>query len=266
MIQEGQLREIVGHLLQLRPEDVTAGTALNGILSGSIGRARLDAALRNKLGSSRTEIYTVATYGQLAEAICDSESIVPDPRDGRERMAEAKPVRAAEAVHHHDVGIDIEAIGNLPKVTDYWDSPFYKSHFSNTEIGYCMLQPKPLETFAGLWSAKEALRKTSHNWAHLDWKEIEVAHDPKGSPYLVVQGADLRPEYSASISHTPEFSVAVVVRVLKVESQRGISITGPTRTAPAEMRSLTKSIRPISLLIFTVLLISIWYIIQTHKW
>jgi phosphopantetheine--protein transferase-like protein len=262
-MREEELREIVGRLLQLRPEDVTVGTALNGNLSGSIGRARLDAALREKLGFSRMEVYTVTSYGQLAEAICDSESNAPV--QVRPRVAEARPDRSSKAAHHHDVGIDIEAIGNLPEATDYWDSPFYKSHFTNMEIGYCLLRPKPLETFAGLWSAKEALRKTSHKWAHLDWQAIEVAHDSEGSPYFIVQGADLRPEYSASISHASGFSVAVVVRVLKTETPRDISITRPTITAPTEKRTLTRSIRPISLFLLAVLLVSIWYIIQAHR-
>jgi len=265
VIREEQLREIVGHLLQRRPEDLTAGTVLNSNLSGSIGRARLDAALRKGFGFSRPEVYTVATYGQLASAICDTELNTADSGNGRPNAPGANSERGDPTAHHHDVGIDIEAIRNLPDVADYWESPFYKSHFTNTEIGFCLLQPKPLETFAGLWSAKEALKKTAPQWAQLDWQAIEVAHESDGSPYLVVEGADLRPEYSASISHTSEFSIAVVVRVRNAEAPKDITITAPTLPRLPERTSPTRSSRAMSLLLFAILLVLIWYIIYIHK-
>lgn len=266
MIQEEHLREIVGHLLQSRPEDLGPGSPLNGNLSGSIGRARLDAALRNKLGSSRSEIYTVTTYGQLAAVLCNDESNTSLSGEKRSQIPEVNTnYQATTTGHHHDVGIDIEAICNLPEAADYWTASFYQTHFTNTEIGYCMLQPKPLETFAGLWCAKEALKKTSHKWARLDWQEIEVSHDRDDSPYLIVHGADLRPEYSVSISHTLEFSVAVVVRVSRVDFQKENSVTVPTKTAPLERGSQFKSVRPVFLLLLAALLVSIWYIVQTHR-
>jgi phosphopantetheine--protein transferase-like protein len=263
MIREELLRDVVGHLLQLKPEDVTPATPLNGNLSGSIGRARLDAAVRSKIGIVIPEVYTVKTYGQLAGAICGSESDGSDAANDPPRSAEAEPARLAQTADH-DVGIDIESVHSLQEETDFWDSPFYKSHFTQTEIGYCLMQPKPLETFAGLWSAKEALKKTSRRWVHLDWQAIEVAHDPDGSPYFVVQGGDLRPEYSLSISHTTEFSVAVVVRVSHLENERKALVTAPTSIPSKEKRSLAKSIGLVSLFSLAVLLISIWYIIHTH--
>jgi phosphopantetheine--protein transferase-like protein len=262
MTREEQLREIVRHFLQLSAEDLTAATPLNGSLSGSIGRARLDAALRSKLGFSKPEVYSIATYGQLADAICGFDTDTHDSGGDRPRVRETPLVRPARAANHHDVGVDIESIRNLPEATDYWESPFYKSHFTKVEIAYCMLQPKPLETFVGLWSAKEALRKTAQKWANLEWQAIEVAHDPEGSPYLVVGGVDLRPEYSASISHTSEFSIAVVVRMSQAETQRGMPIAGPPQTTPTEKRSPAKWMRPISVLLLLTMLFLIWSIFK----
>jgi phosphopantetheine--protein transferase-like protein len=265
MIQEEQLRQIVGHFLQVPPENLTAGTKLGGNLAGSLGRARLDAALRNQFGMARVETYTAGTFGQLAEAICGGESISARPGNIPREIPEAVRRQPGPAPHAHAVGIDIEALENFPEAADYWDSPFYKTHFTNTEIGYALLQPNSLETFAGLWSAKEAFRKTAREWARLDWQSIEVAHDPDGSPYLAVQGADLRPEYSTSISHTSQFSAAVVVRAARVETRAAISMTAPARTPPAEKQPPTKSIRPIFLFL-GALLASLWYLLQTHRW
>src|SRR5580704_15430700 len=85
MTREEQLREIVRHFLQLSAEDLTAATPLNGSLSGSIGRARLDAALRSKLGFSKPEVYSIATYGQLADAICGFDTDTHDSGGDRPR-------------------------------------------------------------------------------------------------------------------------------------------------------------------------------------
>jgi holo-[acyl-carrier protein] synthase len=113
-------------------------------------------------------------------------------------------------VARHRIGIDIESVKAMPDAEDFWQAPFYRAHFTPAEIAYSLLRTNPAQTFAGMWCAKEALKKAAQKWAGLDWLEIEILHDSLGRPYIRVQELEVG-NSSLSISHTADFAVAVVV-------------------------------------------------------
>jgi phosphopantetheine--protein transferase-like protein len=110
---------------------------------------------------------------------------------------------SATVVREKAAGIDIEDISNFPVVIDFREDDFYVSNFSMQEISYCILKGKPLGSFAGLFSTKEALCKTSERIRQMPFNKIEITHDDNGKPVY--------PGYSISISHTDQFAVAIAI-------------------------------------------------------
>jgi holo-[acyl-carrier protein] synthase len=101
------------------------------------------------------------------------------------------------------VGIDMENIDAMPKANDFRENSFYKQNFSSSEISYCILQPNPYASFAGLFAAKEAIAKTDSKFIELPFSQIEIQHDLKGKPYFK--------DYAISISHTESVAVSVAL-------------------------------------------------------
>jgi phosphopantetheine--protein transferase-like protein len=133
----------------------------------------------------------------LGNAPTDSEPLSAKP-------ALASAQRPAEASAGLRVGIDIEHSKNLPPATDYRTHPFYASHFSAAEISWCVGRRDCAESFAGLWAAKEAIRKAfGSELADLALGQIEIGRRDDGAP--IYSGSSL------SISHADGICVAVCV-------------------------------------------------------
>lgn len=114
---------------------------------------------------------------------------------------------------------------------DLVDVPAFEARFSGrddalaevftvAELAYCRRQPRPWPHLAARFAAKEALLKalTSGLTAAMQWRDIEIARDPAGTPRLVVRGATAElmsrqqlSQRSVSLSHTASHAVAVVV-------------------------------------------------------
>jgi phosphopantetheine--protein transferase-like protein len=107
-----------------------------------------------------------------------------------------------------NVGIDIQEINELPDVVDFWEDEFYKSKFTREEIAYCLTKDNPKQSFSGLYSCKEALVKADNN---LDSANINIRFNENGKPFFE--------NYSLSISHSGEYSIAVVFRFEFPEEQ-----------------------------------------------
>lgn len=201
-----QLRVCVGELMKVSPSELNASSLLNGVLSSSLGRARLDALLRARLGITNPGVYTVKTFGDLcqvfgAEVIGVSASVIRPQATSVFKMDRNDPGIS--------VGVDIQSVTALPEAADYWECDFYQQHFTRQEIAYALLQSDPRETFAAIWCAKEALKKADNRWEMTDWREIETSHEPNGRPILSV-GSE-RISCSVSLSHTDGFAAAIVV-------------------------------------------------------
>ena len=225
---EETLRELIAALSNMEKTQIGAVTPLNALLPGSLGRTRLDAALRHKLGIRNPGVYQAATFGDL----CRLLGAAPDDGVAPATVAELIPtppslsIGAAGGARKLLAGIDIEAIAALPKTTDYREDEFYKSTFTAREISYALLQSLPQETFAGIWCAKEALRKADPALAGLPWTALEVVHDGAGKPSMAVNGKPV--EGALSVSHSGGMAAAIFVA-----GEAGSAASEPTETAPS---------------------------------
>jgi hypothetical protein len=96
------------------------------------------------------------------------------------------------------IGIDIQEISELPDSVDYWEDEFYKSKFTPEEIAYCVVKDNPKQSFAGLYSCKEAIIKSDNN---LNWQNINIEHDENGKPFYN--------NFNLSISHSGIYTIAI---------------------------------------------------------
>lgn len=118
-------------------------------------------------------------------------------------------------------GVDVELVANVNV-----DNPtFLERNFTPTEIEYCLSQPDPHASFAGRWSAKEAVIKAVSSF-NLDspvaWqgagaalKDIEILPSASKAPRVVLHHAAQDvvakagvKEIKVSISHSGDYAVA----------------------------------------------------------
>jgi phosphopantetheine--protein transferase-like protein len=230
-MSEEVLQEIVARVAHVDRQQITAKAMLGRLLGGSLGRARLDAEVRAKLGVSSPAIYSAATYGELQEALGggDSSGLGSVPLNDGERRDPLSRLPASGNEIPGDgiaVGIDIEMISALPTAIDYWEDEFYRRMFTSQEIAYALLQAQPRLSLAASWCAKEALRKAYAQLSQVDWARIQVVHDPEGKPSLELDGAPVAGVLS--LSHTDEIAIAAFFAC-----PRTIPLTDSVLPAPA---------------------------------
>ncbi|TQS38959.1 hypothetical protein Golomagni_00526 [Golovinomyces magnicellulatus] len=118
---------------------------------------------------------------------------------------------------NNKVGIDIEEISAL----NIENETFLERNFTDREKVYCINAPHPQSSFAGKWSAKEAVFKclgVKGKGAGAPLKEIEITNDKTGAPIVTLHGdaakaakiAGVR-EISVSISHSETQAIAIAV-------------------------------------------------------
>ena len=104
------------------------------------------------------------------------------------------------------VGIDIENKKFLP--TNIFDQScinFRKNIFNISEVAYSLLKPDPELTLLGIFSAKEAIKKSYK--VEISYNNIEILHDFKGKPFVKIDGY-LRNDFVISISHSVDYAVS----------------------------------------------------------
>ncbi len=158
-------------------------------------------------------------YAKLAEAgfvVTDYASIkifgdLPHARPGGNgHSAPADPAPPVEVPISREeeeplsMGIDIESIESLPKVSDFRREEFYKQNFTPQEMAWCILQPDPYESFAGLFAAKEALVKADNSLMEKPFGQISIGRSQQGRP--------LYPGFTISIAHSNGTAVAVAAK------------------------------------------------------
>ncbi|KAI7907575.1 fatty acid synthase [Cokeromyces recurvatus] len=119
------------------------------------------------------------------------------------------------------VGVDVE----LTKEVNIENSTFIERNFTPAEIEYCQARPDPQASFAGRWSAKEAVFKAISSYGNIPsdgagapLKEIEIKSNEVGAPEVVLTGKAEKAALSAgikninvSISHSGAYSAAVAL-------------------------------------------------------
>jgi fatty acid synthase subunit alpha len=103
--------------------------------------------------------------------------------DSTKQMVESLAKGAATASNR--VGVDVEDISAINIEND----TFVERNFTAGEQAYCRKAPHPQASFAGKWSAKEAVFKSlgvPSKGAGAPLKEIEITNNEKGAPIVTV--------------------------------------------------------------------------------
>ena len=220
---EHELRQVVAELYETDVKLVKSDFVLSTRrMQGSLARAKLDAAIRHRLGIKSRAVYSAQSYGQLQDALFGSTSHDSEGNDSPANVSNGPNVDLSHVSAEHaggfessvSCGIDIEMVESFPEVNDYWKDSFYTNSFSSVEIAYCLLQEHPRMHFAARWCAKEALKKCDHIYTKEDMRNIELVSTPDSAPTLHVYRGG-QPEVvrvAVSISHTPHMAVAMVCR------------------------------------------------------
>lgn len=113
---------------------------------------------------------------------------------------------AAQAL---EVGLDIQSVSELTAGSNLLDlkaDSQMTRMFTLRELSYAQARPSPAETIAGLFAAKEAIRKCHGGpaWTPEQFRDIEVLPDAHGRP--VSEG------FTISISHSAGMAAAVACR------------------------------------------------------
>ena len=86
-----------------------------------------------------------------------------------------------------------------------------KRLFSEKEILYSIGKPNNLETLTGIICAKEACIKALSKFIEIDFNQIEIDHDHKGRPKVLIKNIKSSIKLDLSISHSSSYAVAVCV-------------------------------------------------------
>ena len=152
------------------------------------------------------------------------ELVYPSSFPKKVETASAKQTRTmlesltkASAAEGSKVGVDVEDI----KAVNIENEIFVERNFTAQEQAYCKKAPSPQASFAGRWSAKEAVFKSlgvSSKGAGAALHDIEILSDENGAPKVSLHGEALAAARKAgvknvnvSISHSETQAIAVAV-------------------------------------------------------
>ena len=156
------------------------------------------------------------------------------------------------------IGTDIQCIDEFPISKDFWREPFYTDNFKDSEIAYASSKEHPIETFAGIYCAKESIFKANNQ---IPRAEIEIYYKDRKPCY----GG-----FSLSISHTKSYAVATALQVNNLQrllrdgeaSQKKSTASGKD-TEPVVIPLKQSSLKVFSIAITGAVLVNIvWQILE----
>ncbi|KIW85439.1 fatty acid synthase subunit alpha [Fonsecaea pedrosoi CBS 271.37] len=140
----------------------------------------------------------------------------PSP-NALETKAMLESLTQANATEGSKIGVDVEDI----RAINIDNETFVKRNFTEQERAYCNKAPSPQASYAGRWSAKEAVFKSlgvQSKGAGAPLSDIEILVDEKGAPKVALHGAALEAAkqvgvktVNVSISHSDSQAIAVAV-------------------------------------------------------
>ncbi|ABY92262.1 MAG: Holo-[acyl-carrier-protein] synthase [Caldanaerobacter subterraneus] len=118
------------------------------------------------------------------------------------------------------VGTDIVEVERIKKAFDA-NSKFLERLFTQKEIEYFNSKRMKLPHIAGFFSAKESISKVlGTGISGFSWKDIEICHDEKGAPAVILKGkakniADKKGirDIKLSISHTKTYAISCAIAI-----------------------------------------------------
>ncbi|KAM3555497.1 hypothetical protein MY1884_005561 [Beauveria asiatica] len=196
----------------------------NGLINNSLFVAKskapyTDEQLSSVLLNPDARVSTEKKTSDLtfaADFMKKSEKVIPSVQ-AKETQQVMETLARKVASQNSKVGVDVEDIAAI-KIDN---ATFIERNFTASEIAYCKKAPSPQSSFAGRWSAKEAVFKSlgvTSKGAGAAMKEIEISRDETGAPKVSLHGdaasaakqAGVK-DISLSISHSDSQAIAVAV-------------------------------------------------------
>jgi len=226
-------QKIVAQFLRQEPGAIRDETVIDRrALAGSVLVHRMFASLQ-KAGIHVADRSDIHTFGDLKRYLSGIPPAVVQDSDGKDEP----PRQGQDGVA---LGVDIEVVTNLPSADDFRDEPFYTQNFSPREIAHCLMQAEPIVSFAGKFAAKEAIIKADNSLQKTPFNHLEILNDARGKPYYR--------DFVLSISHTPQYAVAVAVKGTAGQGRPSVMMR-PTR-APLWLVAVTLGLSLVALLVF----------------
>jgi len=203
---EEKIKGIVSVFIKVPADQIVAGTPIDrSALQSSILLHRMYARLAEE-GVVVRNYVNIKLFGDLFREQPDTPipgTSMPTTQTSTTSMA-LTSVPGAPAPGTPSIGVDIEEIAALPRAADFRKEQFYTMNFTAAEIAYCILQPDPYSSLAGLFAAKEALIKADGQLRSRAFNTLEINHSAEGAPVF--------PGFALSISHAGGMAVAVATR------------------------------------------------------
>ncbi len=196
---EEKLKEIISVYINVPADKIGPATVIDrSAVNNSIMLHRMYARLA-EAGIRVNDYWSINNFGGLIKRINGEMQADHIPVDIPDQL-----VSSNGSEDYGNIGIDIEDIAAMPETNDFRENEFYKMNFSPAEIAYCILQPRPYSSFAGLFAAKEAIVKANNAYKNYPFNSINIEHTPEGKPY--------HPAFRLSIAHTGSLAIAVAVK------------------------------------------------------
>lgn len=198
----------------LTPERTLGSLGLNKSLGLSVVRAALERKFQCKLASLRWQSTIADILAELAGAPVAPSTGFPAAAISPALSSRRVAPQARDENIGWGHGIDIQEIAVLPEFTVGSDlAPFYPEHFSAKELDSAKSHADPRAHLAGLWCAKEAVRKAHPSLAQIPFSAIVIGHDAAGRPNVTLPGGGPIHPWSIliSISHSTAYAVASAI-------------------------------------------------------
>ncbi|MDA8817703.1 4'-phosphopantetheinyl transferase superfamily protein [Planktomarina sp.] len=200
-------KSIIAHFSKVEVDEIDKSTVMNHtVVPSSLLLHRMYAALANE-GYIVEDPTSIVTYGDFLTAL----SINTKDFILKSVNTETISNKMLEGDVLFSSGIDIEEISLIKNIEDHTSDPFIQENFSKEEIEFCMSKPNPRQSFAGLFSAKEAIVKADHSFKKTKFNKMNIIHDVFGKPMFK--------DFSISISHSAHHVVAIAIKVSAMELQ-----------------------------------------------
>ncbi|RDW83984.1 trifunctional fatty acid synthase subunit FAS2 [Aspergillus mulundensis] len=188
----------------------------NGLVNNSIFVAKDKAPYEDDLQS---KVFLNPDYRVTADKKTSElkYSAAPVAEKDESTKAVVESLAKAHAAENSRVGVDVETIDSI----NISNETFIERNFTSSEQRYCQAAPSPRSSFAGRWSAKEAVFKSlgvCSKGAGAPLKDIEIENDSNGAPTVKLHGVAAEAakeagvkQITVSISHSDTQAVAVAI-------------------------------------------------------
>ncbi|EED14198.1 fatty acid synthase alpha subunit FasA [Talaromyces stipitatus ATCC 10500] len=197
----------------------------NGMINNTLFRAKSKAPYEDNIQSKvfLNPDYRVSLNTKTSEftypAVFSPAPATPVVESDKTRKI-VESLAAATAGPNSQVGVDVEDVEAINIEND----TFIERNFTEREQEYCRKAPSPQASFAGKWSAKEAVFKSlgvQSKGAGAPLKDIEIINDTNGVPVVTLHGSAAEAaklagikSVNVSISHSDSQAIAVAVSKL----------------------------------------------------